>query len=239
MHVIEELLAHTNEYLTPVTITKATLNKWLGECILECVEWEAEQLTEEKDGGSKKSGQDNMPDDSHKLAWVQLMRETRALTAKHHLESVQSKKKCKFNGLTGKIITPSLPAPRPSIAGPAAPTAAEMADDDAVLSKDGCGEAMATALAATTARKEAGQAANNLSYKSPPQRPDLVAELMLGMRARQERDDGLFAGVRRSMAYDQLTAAEQRLAHARASGDEEELARATRALNRLSDEIDA
>ncbi len=55
--MIEELLAHTSEYLTPVTITKATLNKWIGECILECVEWEAELLTEEKDFGSKKSGQ--------------------------------------------------------------------------------------------------------------------------------------------------------------------------------------
>jgi hypothetical protein len=49
----------------------------------------------------------------------------------------------------------------------------------------------------------------------------------------------LFAGVRRSMAYDQLPAAEQRLARARASGDEEEIARATRVLNRLRDEIDA
>ncbi len=38
IHVIEELLAHTNEYLTPVTITKATLNKWICECIEECVE---------------------------------------------------------------------------------------------------------------------------------------------------------------------------------------------------------
>jgi hypothetical protein len=74
-----------------------------------------------------------MPDDSHKLAWVQSMRETRALTAKHHPASVQSKKKCKFNGLTGKNITPSLPAPRPSISGPAASMAAEMADVDAVL----------------------------------------------------------------------------------------------------------
>jgi hypothetical protein len=87
IHVIEELLAHTNEYLTPVTITKATLNKWICECIEECVEWEAEVLIEEKDGGSRKSGQDNMPDDSHKLAWVQLMRETRALTVKDRSDS--------------------------------------------------------------------------------------------------------------------------------------------------------
>jgi hypothetical protein len=114
-----------------------------------------------------------------------------------------------------------------------------MADVDAVLSKDGCGEAMATALEATTAHKEAGQAANNLNYKSLPQRPDLVAEIMLCMHARQERDDSLFAGVRRSMAYDQLPAAEQRLTCARASGEEEDIARATRALNRLRDEIEA
>ena len=229
----------TNEYLTPITITKATLNKWIGECIEACIEWEEEILTEDKDGGSKKSGQDNMPDDSHKRAWVQLMRDTRALTVKDRPESAQGKKKPKFNGLTGKIITPSLSVLRPSIAGAAAPTAAEMADAEAVLSKDGCGEAMANALEATTACKAAGLAANNLSYKSPPQRPDLVAELMSGMRARQERDDGLFASVRRSMAYDQLTSAEQRLARARADGEEEEITRATRALNRLRDEIDA
>ena len=110
--------------------------------------WEAELTTEEKDGGSKKSGQDNMPDDAHKLAWVQLMRDTRAILVKDRPESAPMKKKCKFNGLTGKIITPSLPALRPSIAGPAAPTAEEMADVDAVISKDGCGEAMANALEA-------------------------------------------------------------------------------------------
>jgi hypothetical protein len=237
-HVITELLDHTNEYLTPMNITKATLNKWLVDCIAECLEWEVEFATEEKDGGSRKSGQDNLPDDAHKQAWVQLMREARALTAKDQTESAQVRKKSKFNLLTGKVITPSLPAPRPSIAGPAAPTDEEVCDVDAVISKDGCGQAMASALEATSARKAAGQAANNLNYKSPPQRPDLVAELMTSMRARQERDDGLFAGVRRSMAYDQLPAAEQRLARAQDAGEPEEIARATRALNRIRDEID-
>ena len=154
-------------------------------------------------------------------------------------DSGHIKKKCKFNGLTGKIITPSLPVPRPSIAGAAAPTAIEVIEVDAVLSKEGCDEAMAAALEATSARKAAGQVANNISYKSPPQRPNLVAELMAGMCARQERDDGFFAGVRRSMAYDELPAAQQRLALARAEGEDEEIERATRALKRLRDEIDA
>ena len=58
------------------------------------------------------------------------------------------------------------------------------------------------------------------------------------MRARQERDDGLFAGVRRSMAYDQLPGAERRLDRAVALGDQEEIARATRALIRVREEID-
>ena len=58
------------------------------------------------------------------------------------------------------------------------------------------------------------------------------------MRARQERDDGLFAGVRRSMAYDQLPGAERRLDRAVALGDQEEFARATRALIRVREEID-
>jgi hypothetical protein len=53
------------------------------------------------------------------------------------------------------------------------------------------------------------------------------------LRARQERDDSLFAGMRRSwrrsMAYDQLPGAELRLARARNAGDEEKIARATRA----------
>ncbi len=106
------------------------------------------------------------------------------------------------------------------VAVAAVPTAEEVADGDAVISKDGRGEAMAKALVATTARKAAGQAANNLSYKSPPQRPDLIAEFLSGMRARQERDDGIFSRVREN-------------------GDEEEIARATRALSRLRDEIDA
>ena len=52
-HVLEEMLADTNENLTPEIITKPTLNKWLAECIAECVEWEAELSTEEKDGGSR------------------------------------------------------------------------------------------------------------------------------------------------------------------------------------------
>ncbi len=115
-YVIEKLLALINEYLTSITVNKATLNKWLVDCMAECVDWEAELLTEEKDVGSKKSRQDNMPDDSHKLAWVQLMRDIRALTVKDRPDSGHSKKRCKLNGLTGKIITPSLPEPRPSIA---------------------------------------------------------------------------------------------------------------------------
>ena len=82
-------------------------------------------------------------------------------------------------------------------------------------------------------------AQNNLSYKSPPQRPDLIAEFLSGMRARQERERGIFSRVQRSMAYDQVPTAEQRLTRARENGDEEEIARATRALNRLGDEIDA
>ncbi len=61
--MIEELLALTNEYLTPFTVTKATLNTWRVGCMAQCVEWEAELSTEKKEGGSKKSGQDNMPDD--------------------------------------------------------------------------------------------------------------------------------------------------------------------------------
>ena len=68
-----------------------------------------------------------------------------------------------------------------------------MADVDAnykaVISKDGCSEARllrADSLEATAARKAAGQAANELNYKSPLQRADLVAELMVtvGMRSR-------------------------------------------------------
>jgi hypothetical protein len=116
-HVIEELLALTNEYLTPITVNKATLNKWLVDFMQECVDWKAELLTEEKDGGSKKRRQDNLPDDSHKLAWVQLMRDIRALTVKDRPESGHSKKRCKLNGLTCKIITSSLPESRSSIAG--------------------------------------------------------------------------------------------------------------------------
>ena len=137
-HVVEEMLTATNEYLTPSQITKATLSKWIVECIAECVEWEKEVSIEEKDGGSKKSGQDNLADDSHKLAWMQLMREARALTVEVE-GSAQKRQKVRFNGLTGKIITPSLPAPRPSIAVAAVPTAEEVADVDAVISKDGCG----------------------------------------------------------------------------------------------------
>jgi hypothetical protein len=62
---------------------------------------------------------------------------------------------------------------------------------------------------------------------------------MSGMRARQELDDGMFASMQRSMAYDQLPAAESRLARAREAQDEVEIARATRTLNRIRDEIDA
>jgi hypothetical protein len=61
---------------------------------------------------------------------------------------------------------------------------------------------------------------------------------MSGMRARQERDDGLFASVKHSMAYYQLPAAEQRLDRALQVGAEDEITRATRALNRFRDEID-
>ena len=107
----DEMLVLTNEYLFPSQITKPTLSKWIVECIAECVEWEAELSTEEKDGGSKKSGQDNMPDDSHKLAWVQLMSEARALTVEDRPGSAQKKQEVKFDGLTGKTITPSLSAP--------------------------------------------------------------------------------------------------------------------------------
>ena len=71
------MLALTNEYLTPKIIVKATLNRWLAECIAECLEWEAKLSTEKRDAGSKKSGQDKMPDDAHKVTWVQLMRESR------------------------------------------------------------------------------------------------------------------------------------------------------------------
>jgi hypothetical protein len=98
---------------------------------------------------------------------------------------------------------------------------------------------MTNALEATTARKAAGQAVNRLNYKSPPQRPDLVAEFMSGMRARQQQDNYMFARMQRSMAYDQLSAAEQHLARARDNKDEEEIALATLALNRLRDELDA
>ncbi len=55
----------------------------------------------------------------------------------------------------------------------------------------------------------------------------------------QELDDGIFSRVQHSMAFDQLPAAEQRLTRACENEDEKELARATRAQNRLHDEIDA
>jgi hypothetical protein len=60
---------------------------------------------------------------------------------------------------------PCLAAPLPALAGAAAPTTEELAGIEAVISKEGCGQAMADALEATSARKAAGQAANNLSYK--------------------------------------------------------------------------
>ncbi len=59
--MVDKMCELTYEYLFPSQITKATLNTWIFECIAECVEWEAEFSTEEKDGGSKKGGQDNMP----------------------------------------------------------------------------------------------------------------------------------------------------------------------------------
>jgi hypothetical protein len=65
---------------------------------------------------------------------------------------------------------------------------------------------------------------------------------MLGMHARQEQDNVLFAGVLHSMTYDQHASAEQQLASARENGEEEEnqeTALATRALSRLCDDIDA
>ena len=55
----------------------------------------------------------------------------------------------------------------------------------------------------------------------------------------QELDNGIFLRVQRSMAYDQLPAAEQCLTSACENEDEKELARAKRAQNRLRDEIDA
>ena len=68
---------------------------------MQSVEWEEELQTEEKDGGSKKSGQDNMPDESQ-LAWVQLMRDARA---KDQAENPQSKKqkKCQSMVSRGKL----------------------------------------------------------------------------------------------------------------------------------------
>jgi hypothetical protein len=100
--LFDEMLVLTNEYIFPSQITKPTLCKWIAECIAECVEWEAEVSTEEKDGCSKKSGQDNMPDKSHKLAWVQLMREVGVLTVGDRPARAQKKQKVKFDGLTGE-----------------------------------------------------------------------------------------------------------------------------------------
>ena len=94
------------------------------------------------------------------------MRDARALTVEVE-GSTQKRQKFRFHGRTGRIITPSLPAPRPSIAVAAVPTAEEVADVDAVISKDGCGEAMAKALVETTARKAAGQAAKLWRRKQP------------------------------------------------------------------------
>ena len=98
---------------------------------------------------------------------------------------------------------------------------------------------MSQALDVVDERKKTGLASGKLNYKSPPSRPDLCAEIMANMRAREERDNGLFASVQCSMTYDQLPAAEQRLASAKAGDNEEGKARATRALATLLEEIDA
>jgi hypothetical protein len=45
-HTTDELLALVNDYITPSTIGKPTLNKWLAECIVESVEWEEELTTD-------------------------------------------------------------------------------------------------------------------------------------------------------------------------------------------------
>lgn len=39
-HVIEELLKHVNDYIVPVTITRATLKRWLSACMNDCLVWE-------------------------------------------------------------------------------------------------------------------------------------------------------------------------------------------------------
>ncbi len=66
----------------------------------------------------------------------------------------------------------------------------------------------------------------------------MVAGILSTILSREERDNGLFAGALCSLAYEMLPAAEQQLSSARADSEEEEIARATRALNKLCDEID-
>ncbi len=234
-NAIEDILQKLHEYMVPVTISKVTLKRWLSECVKECLLWEEEYATEEKDGGSKKSGQDNIQDEPHKLAWVQLMRDVREQIDR--AEHVQRTKKQKFN-FAPKSAPSVFPAPRPSIAGAAAPTESEIIDIDSVVCKEGCEETLALALQAVDARKSAGQASGKLNYKSPPPRPDMCAEILAAMRAREERDNGMFADVRRSMAYDRLENAERRLDRAVSKNDEAEIARAQRALDKIRDEID-
>ena len=48
-HITAELLDLINEYLTPVHVTKHTLNKWLADCIVESVEWEARDAGDEEE----------------------------------------------------------------------------------------------------------------------------------------------------------------------------------------------
>ncbi len=232
-HVIEELLKHVNDYIVPVTITRATLKRWLSACMNDCLVWEEEIATEEKDGGSKKSGEDATPETPHKQAWVQLMRDVRERMDR---EEAQKKKKAKFNAPSALIST----SPRPYIASAAAPTSAEIQDVDAVIiSKEGCAETMAQAIEAVQARKAAGLAAGNLNYKSPPPRQDMIAEMMASIRARDKHDDGMMSDVRRSMAFERLEPAEKRLERAELKNDQEEIERAKKSLKRIRDEIDA
>jgi hypothetical protein len=70
----------------------------------DCLVWEEELATEEKDGGSKKSEEDATPETPHKQAWVQLMRDVRERMDR---EEAQKKKKPKFNAPTALHITSS------------------------------------------------------------------------------------------------------------------------------------
>ena len=232
---LEDLLQKLLEYMVPVTIAKVTLKRWLAECMKECLVWEEEYSTEEKDGGSKKSGADNIREAPHKLAWVQLMRDVRE---QNNRVEARKTKKSKFNHQPTTSAQSGIPAPRPSIAGAAAPSEAEIIDIDSVVSKEGCEESMARALEAVDARKIAGLKSGNLQYKSPPPRPDMCAEIFTALRAREERDNGMYADVRSSMAYERLENAEKRLERAEAKNDQAEIARAQRTLDKIRFEID-